>query len=71
MHTKQLSEKSKALLQKNMSELQKELEVALLQKFQLRMQLSMGHIQQNHLVSQNRRWIAKIKTLMTQKRNQS
>jgi len=59
--------KASELVGKNVDELNKELEDLLREGFNLRMQLGSGQMAQNHLLRQNRRNIARVKTVLNQK----
>lgn len=55
------------LREKSVDELNKELEDLLREGFNLRMQLGTGQMAQNHLLKENRRNIARVKTVLNQK----
>ena len=55
------------LRDKTVDELSKELESLLRESFNLRMQLTSGQMGQSHLLKENRRNIARVKTVLTQK----
>lgn len=59
--------KTSELIGKNVDELNSELEDLLREGFNLRMQLGSGQMAQNHLLKQNRRNIARVKTVLNQK----
>ena len=59
--------KASELREKSVDELNKELEELLREGFNLRMQLSTGQMGQNHLVKENRRNVARVKTVLNQK----
>ena len=59
--------KASELKEKNVDELNKELEDLLRESFNLRMQLGSGQMAQNHLLKQNRRSVARVKTVLNQK----
>ena len=58
---------AKELRGKSMDELTKELNDLLRAQFGLRMQKATGQLGQNHLLQQNQRDIARVKTLLTEK----
>ena len=59
--------KASELIEKNVDELNKELEDLLRESFNLRMQLGSVQMAQNHLLKQNRRSLARVKTVLKQK----
>jgi len=59
--------KASEMKEKGIDELNKELEDLLREGFNLRMQLGSGQMAQNHLLKQNRRNIARVKTVLNQK----
>jgi large subunit ribosomal protein L29 len=59
--------KEQELREKSIEELNTELRNLLREKFNLRMQVSSGHLQQTHLLKQVRRNVARVKTLLTEK----
>ena len=59
--------KIKDLREKTSEELNAQLLELLHNQFKLRMQKATGQLQQNHLVNQVRRDIARVKTLLTEK----
>lgn len=59
---------AKELRGKSIEELNKELLAKLREQFNLRMQLSTGQLQQTHTFKTLRKDIARIKTVMTEKR---
>ena len=59
--------KASELKEKNVDELSKELEDLLREGFNLRMQHATGQMAQNHLLRENRRNIARVKTVLNQK----
>jgi large subunit ribosomal protein L29 len=59
--------KAKELREKTVEELNSVLEEQLKEQFKLRMQASTGQLNQTHLVKENRRDIARIKTLLSEK----
>ncbi len=59
--------KTSEMKDKNVDELNKELEDLLREGFNLRMQLGSGQMAQNHLLRSNRRNIARVKTVLNQK----
>ena len=59
--------KIKDLREKTSEELNAQLLELLHNQFKLRMQKASGQLQQNHLVNQVRRDIARVKTLLTEK----
>lgn len=59
--------KASELRQKNVDELNKELEELFREGFNLRMQHATGQMAQNHLLKANRRNIARVKTVLRQK----
>ncbi|UDG81092.1 50S ribosomal protein L29 [Candidatus Hartigia pinicola] len=60
--------KVQELRKKNVEELQSELLNLLREQFNFRMQVANGQLKQFHLVKQVRRNIARVKTLLTEKR---
>lgn len=58
---------AKELVEKSVDELNAELETKLQEQFKLRMQKSIGELNQTHLVKETRRDIARIKTVLRQK----
>lgn len=58
---------AKELREKSVEELSQELLTQREAQFKLRMQSSTGQLEQSHLVKQNRRDIARIKTILTEK----
>lgn len=59
--------KASELRDKSVEELNVALEEALKEQFNLRLRKSTGQLNQSHLVTQNRKNIARIKTVLTQK----
>ena len=59
--------KASELKNKSVAELQSQLEELLGDLFKLRMQKATGQLGQNHLISQTRRDIARVKTVLAQK----
>jgi large subunit ribosomal protein L29 len=59
--------KAQELREKSVEELNAELLKQLEEQFKMRMQASTGQLNQTHLLKQNRRDIARIKTVLTQK----
>ncbi len=59
--------KASELRDKSVEELNVALEEALKEQFNLRLRKSTGQLNQSHLVTQNRKDIARIKTVLTQK----
>lgn len=59
--------KASELKNKSVAELQSQLEGLLGDQFKLRMQKATGQLGQNHLISQTRRDIARVKTVLAQK----
>lgn len=59
--------KASELKNKSVAELQSQLEELLGDQFKLRMQKATGQLVQNHLISQTRRDIARVKTVLAQK----
>lgn len=59
--------KASELKNKSVAELQSQLEELLGDQFILRMQKATGQLGQNHLISQTRRDIARVKTVLAQK----
>ena len=59
--------KTSELREKSVEELSKELESLLREGFNLRMQRASGQLAQVHQIKQNRRAIARVKTVMKQK----
>ena len=59
--------KAQDLNEKSVDELKEELLTQLNEQFKLRMQKSTGQLNQTHLVKENRRDIAHIKTVLRQK----
>ena len=59
--------KTSEMKDKNVDELNKELEDLLREGFNLRMQLGSGQMAQNHLLRRNRRNVARVKTVLNQK----
>ncbi|KZY74671.1 50S ribosomal protein L29 [Oleiphilus sp. HI0071] len=59
--------KASELRDKSVEELNTALEEALKEQFNLRLRKSTGQLNQSHLVAQNRKDIARIKTVLTQK----
>jgi large subunit ribosomal protein L29 len=59
--------KASELSDKSVEELNVALEEALKEQFNLRLRKSTGQLNQSHLVTQNRKNIARIKTVLTQK----
>ncbi|MFC3681784.1 50S ribosomal protein L29 [Bacterioplanoides pacificum] len=59
--------KASELKEKSVAELQSQLEELLSDQFKLRMQKATGQLGQTHLISQTRRDIARVKTVLTQK----
>ncbi|QQD22831.1 50S ribosomal protein L29 [Venatoribacter cucullus] len=59
--------KASELKNKSVAELQSQLEELLGDQFKLRMQKATGQLGQNHLISQTRRDIARVKTVLAQK----
>ncbi|QQD25398.1 50S ribosomal protein L29 [Venatoribacter cucullus] len=59
--------KASELKNKSVAELQSQLEELLGDQFKLRMQKATGQLGQNHLISQARRDIARVKTVLAQK----
>jgi len=59
--------KASELREKSVDELNKALEELMREGFNLRMQLATGQMNQGHLVKQNRRNVARVKTLLRQK----
>lgn len=57
------------LRSKDMNELQSELNSLLDEGFKLKMQFGSGQLTKHHLLSQNQRAIARVKTIMTEKRS--
>jgi large subunit ribosomal protein L29 len=55
------------LREKSMDGLNKELEDLLREGFSLRMQIGTGQLAQHHLLKENRRNIARVKTVLNQK----
>lgn len=59
--------KASELREKSVEELNNELLAQLKEQFKLRMQASTGQLKQTHLLSQTRKDIARIKTVLRQK----
>jgi large subunit ribosomal protein L29 len=59
--------KASELREKSLEELNQELLSLLKEQFNLRLRKSTGQLNQSHLVTQNRKNIARIKTVLTQK----
>jgi large subunit ribosomal protein L29 len=59
--------KASELREKSVDELNKELEELMREGFNLRMQLATGQMNQGHLVKENRRNVARVKTVLRQK----
>ena len=59
--------KASELKEKSVAELQYQLEELLSDQFKLRMQKATGQLGQSHLISQTRRDIARVKTVLAQK----
>ena len=59
--------KASELREKSVEELNVALEEALKEQFNLRLRKATGQLNQSHLVAQNRKNIARIKTVLTQK----
>ena len=59
--------KASELKEKSVAELQSQLEELLSDQFKLRMQKATGQLGQSHLISQTRRDIARVKTVLAQK----
>ncbi|KZY79501.1 50S ribosomal protein L29 [Oleiphilus sp. HI0069] len=59
--------KASELTSKSVDELNQELLGLLKEQFNLRLRKSTGQLNQSHLLRQNRRDIARIKTVLTQK----
>ena len=59
--------KANELREKSVEELNEVLVEALKEQFNLRLRKSTGQLNQSHLVTQNRKDIARIKTVLTQK----
>ena len=59
--------KASELREKNVDELNKELEDLLREGFNLRMQHATGQMPQNHLLKENRRSVARVKTVLNEK----
>lgn len=59
--------KANELRKKSSGELNTELLNLLREQFNLRIQVASGQLQQNHLLKQVRRNIARVKTLLTEK----
>ncbi len=55
------------LREKSVDELNKELEDLLREGFNLRMQIGTGQMAQHHLLKENRRTVARVKTVLNQK----
>lgn len=66
-----LSDLKQALRQMTPEELQKELLVIRRAQFNLRMKAANGALEKPHLVTEARKTIARIKTLMTEKAGES
>ena len=62
------SEAKKALAGKNAAELQTELEALLKEQFSLRMQKATGQLAKSHDIRRVRREIARVNTLLTDKK---
>ncbi|QJC28681.1 50S ribosomal protein L29 [Enterobacteriaceae endosymbiont of Plateumaris consimilis] len=56
------------LLKKNHKELNKELLSLFREQFNLKIQLKSGNLKQTHLLKQSRKNIAKVKTVLSQKK---
>lgn len=69
MKLKELKDQRKSLRAKTADELQAELLRLRREEFTFRMQKASGRLGQNHLVKDNRLAIARVKTIMEQKRN--
>ena len=61
--------KAQELREKEISELNDELSELLTQQFKLRMQRSSGQMSHNHQFKMVRRDIARVQTILTEKRN--
>jgi len=59
--------KASELREKSVEELNEALVEALKEQFNLRLRKSTGQLNQSHLLTQNRKDIARIKTVLTQK----
>lgn len=59
--------KASELREKSVEDLNKDLLTLREEQFKLRMQKSTGQLGQSHLLQQNQRDIARVKTVMTQK----
>jgi len=59
--------KASELNNKSVAELQSQLEELLGEQFKLRMQKATGQLGQTHLITQTRRDIARVKTVLTSK----
>lgn len=59
--------KANELREKSVEELNQALVEALKEQFNLRLRKSTGQLNQSHLAAQNRKDIARIKTVLTQK----
>ena len=59
--------KASELREKSVEDLNKELLTLREQQFKLRMQKSTGQLGQSHLLQENQRDIARVKTVLTQK----
>ena len=59
--------KANELREKSVEDLNKELLTLRADQFKLRMQKSTGQLGQSHLLKQNQRDIARVKTVLTQK----
>jgi large subunit ribosomal protein L29 len=59
--------KASELREKSVEDLNKELLTLREEQFKLRMQKSTGQLGQSHLLQQNQRDIARVKTVLTQK----
>lgn len=62
-----VSEQLKTLKEMTLDELQNELLVVRKTQFNLRMKIASGALDKTHLITEARKKIARIKTLMTQK----
>jgi large subunit ribosomal protein L29 len=62
-----VSEQLKTLQEMTLNELQNELLVIRKEQFNLRMKVASGALEKTHLITEARKKIARIKTLMTQK----
>lgn len=61
--------KAQELRDKDVTELQGELKKHIEEGFKLKMQHGSGQLTQHHRIKNNRRMIARIKTILTQKRS--